>query len=288
MTAAHPPHLSAPLVNRLVQQALEEDLGPAGDVTTQATLAPHATAKAQMVSREAGILCGLDLARAAFGLSGPDTHFATGCVDGMEIVEGTIVAEILGNARQIMSAERVALNFLNHMSGIASLTAQYVAATGAHKARICDTRKTTPGLRAVEKYAVKCGGGSNHRYGLDDAVLIKDNHIAVAGGVREALAAAQAFTGHLMAIEIEVDTLAQFEEALDAGARVVLLDNMDTATLAEAVRINDGRAVLEASGNVRLETVPAIAATGVDYISTSRITMAAPPLDIGLDIEISV
>lgn len=287
MIDPHPPQLSAPLVNRLVTQALEEDLGPAGDVTTQAVLPPHATATARMVSRQGGLLAGLDLARAAFALSGPDTHFATGCVDGMEVAEGTIIAEISGNARQIMSAERVALNFLNHMSGIATLTAQYVAATGDHKAQICDTRKTIPGLRAIEKYAVKCGGGSNHRYGLDDAVLIKDNHIAVAGGVRAALEAAQAFAGHLMAIEIEVDTLAQFEEALEAGARVVLLDNMDVAMLTEAVRINDGRAILEASGNVRLDTVPAIAATGVDYISTSRITMAAPPLDIGLDIEIS-
>jgi nicotinate-nucleotide pyrophosphorylase (carboxylating) len=180
----------------------------------------------------------------------------------------------------------VALNFLNRMSGVASLTRAYAEAIAGTGARICDTRKTTPGHRAFEKYAVRCGGGANHRYGLDDAILIKDNHIAVAGGVGAALRAARAFAGHLVAIEVEVDSLEQFEEALEAGAAAVLLDNMDNAMLREAVRLNARRAKLEASGGVKLDRVRAIAETGVDYISTSQITMAAPPLDIGLDIEV--
>jgi nicotinate-nucleotide pyrophosphorylase (carboxylating) len=193
---------------------------------------------------------------------------------------------VSGPARQVMSAERVALNFLNHLSGIATLTRTYADAVEGTNARICDTRKTIPGLRAFQKYAVRCGGGANHRYGLDDAILIKDNHIAVAGGVTAAYRAAAAFAGHLVAIEIEVTTLSELEEALAAGARIVLLDNMDNDLLRQAVVLNSGRARLEASGNVKLDRVRSIAETGVDFISTSQITMGAKPLDLGLDVTI--
>jgi nicotinate-nucleotide pyrophosphorylase (carboxylating) len=185
-----------------------------------------------------------------------------------------------------MAAERVALNFLNHLSGIATLTRTYADAVKGTQTQICDTRKTIPGMRAFQKYAVRCGGGANHRYSLDDAILIKDNHIAVAGGVTAAYQAAARFAGHLVAIEIEVASLAELEEALAAGARIVLLDNMDNATLAQAVALNGGRARLEASGNVKLDRVRSIAETGVDFISTSQITMGAKPLDLGLDVTI--
>lgn len=284
--AAHPAMLAPMLVDDAVRRALAEDLGLAGDLTTQATLSETATATAVLNSREDGVISGLALAEAAFRLIGPGLDFWTHVGDGDTVTAGMDIAEVSGNARLIMSSERVALNFLNHMSGIATLTRRYVDAVGNNHARICDTRKTTPGLRAFEKYAVRCGGGANHRYGLNDAILIKDNHIAVAGGVRAAVAAAQAFAGHLVAVEVEVDDLDQFEEALHAGATAILLDNMSNEQLTEAVRINKGRAKLEASGGVDLDRVSAIAATGVDYISTSKITMAAPPLDIGLDISI--
>ena len=198
-----------------------------------------------------------------------------------------MVAEIRGSARALLAAERVALNYLGHLSGIASKTHNLVRLVAHTKAQICDTRKTTPGLRAAEKYAVRAGGGANHRFGLDDAILIKDNHIAVAGGITAALHAAQAEAGHMLAIEIEVDTLAQLEEALAAGARIVLLDNMNPAQLAEAVQLTQGRAVLEASGRVSEETVVAIAESGVDYISVGAITHSSTTLDLGLDIDIS-
>jgi nicotinate-nucleotide pyrophosphorylase len=196
------------------------------------------------------------------------------------------VADVYGPARLVMSAERVALNFLNPLSGIATLTRAFTDAVAGTGAQICDTRKTTPGLRAFQKYAVRCGGGANHRYGLDDAILIKDNHIAVAGGVAAAYGAAAAYAGHLVAIEIEVTTLEELAQALEAGARVVLLDNMDNETLKKAVALNAGRAKLEASGGVKLDRVRSIAETGVDYISTSQITLSAPPLDLGLDVVI--
>jgi nicotinate-nucleotide pyrophosphorylase (carboxylating) len=281
-----PAELPRPLVDKAVLAALEEDLGLAGDLTSQATLPHEASASATLSSREPGIIAGLALTAAAFRLIGDGLTFEPAVHDGDSVAKGAIVARVWGNARLVMSAERVALNFLNHLSGIATLTHTYVTEVEGTGARICDTRKTTPGMRAFQKYAVRCGGGANHRYALDDAILIKDNHIAVAGGVREAFAAARAFAGHLVAIEIEVETLAQLEEALAAGARVVLLDNMDNDTLREAVTINAGRAKLEASGGVRLERVRSIAQTGVDYISTSQITMSATPLDLGLDVEI--
>jgi nicotinate-nucleotide pyrophosphorylase (carboxylating) len=285
MTAL-PAQLPRLLVERAVAAALEEDLGLAGDLTSQATLAPDAWASATLSAREPGVIAGLDLAAAAFRLVGDGVSFQPRLADGDSVAAGGVVADVSGPARLVMSAERVALNFLNHLSGIASLTRIYADAIAGTKARICDTRKTTPGLRAFEKFAVRCGGGANHRYALDDAILIKDNHIAVAGSVTAAYRAAEAFAGHLVAIEIEVASLAELEEALKAGARIVLLDNMDNETLRQAVAINAGRARLEASGGVKLDRVRAIAETGVDYISTSQITMGATPLDLGLDVTI--
>ncbi|MDR3472784.1 MAG: carboxylating nicotinate-nucleotide diphosphorylase [Devosia sp.] len=280
------PDLPAHVVDAAVRVALAEDLGLVGDLTSQATLPSDAVADARIVSRETGIIAGLPLAAAAFRLIGAGIRFEPMVADGWTTHPGDTIARVVGPAGLVLSAERIALNFLTHLSGIATLTRRYVDAIIGTGARICDTRKTLPGLRAVEKYAVRCGGGANHRFGLGDAVLIKDNHIAVAGGVTAVLAAAKANLGHLVAIEIEVDTLAQLEEALAAGARVVLLDNMDDETLRRAVAINAGRARLEASGGVRLDRVRAIAETGVDFISTSQITAAAPPLDLGLDIDI--
>jgi nicotinate-nucleotide pyrophosphorylase (carboxylating) len=281
-----PAQLPRLLVERAVAAALEEDLGLAGDLTSQATLAPDSLATASLSTREAGVIAGLDLAAAAFRLVGDGVTFAAKVADGDRVVAGDLVATVSGPARLVMSGERVALNFLNHMSGIATLTRLYADAVEGTGAQICDTRKTTPGMRAFQKYAVRCGGGANHRYSLSDAILIKDNHIAVAGSVTAAYRAAEAFAGHLVAIEIEVQNLAELEEALAAGARVVLLDNMDNDLLRQAVAINAGRAKLEASGGVKLDRVRSIGETGVDYISTSQITMAASPLDLGLDVEI--
>lgn len=281
-----PAQLPRLLVERAVAAALEEDLGLAGDLTSQATLAPKAWATASLSAREPGVIAGLDLAAAAFRLVGDGVTFTPVLADGDRVAAGGLVAEVTGPARLVMSAERVALNFLNHLSGIATLTREYADAVAGTGAQICDTRKTTPGLRAFQKYAVRCGGGANHRYSLDDAILIKDNHIAVAGSVTAAYQAAEAFAGHLVAIEIEVTSLVELEEALAAGARVVLLDNMDNETLRRAVAINAGRAKLEASGGVKLDRVRSIGETGVDYISTSQITMAAKPLDLGLDVVV--
>lgn len=277
--------LPAPLVEQAVRAALAEDLGLAGDVTSQATLPPEATATATMSAREPGIIAGLPLAAEAFRQMGGVT-FELLIADGAAVTKGSDVARVSGNARALLGAERVALNFVNHLSGIATLTQKYVEAVAGTGARITDTRKTTPGLRAFQKYAVRCGGGSNHRYGLDDAILIKDNHIAVAGGVAKAYAAARAFAGHLTAIEIEVTTIEELQEAYGAGARIILLDNMDNDTLRQAVKLVGGHAVLEASGGVTLERVRGIAETGVDYISTSQITMGAKPLDLGLDVVV--
>jgi nicotinate-nucleotide pyrophosphorylase (carboxylating) len=274
------------LVEAAVRAALAEDLGLAGDLTSQATLPADATALATLSAREPGVIAGLPLAAAAFRQIGHGVSFEPQVADGAAVSAVDVVARVSGNARQVMGAERVALNFLNHLSGIATLTRAFVDAVDGTGARICDTRKTIPGLRAFEKYAVRCGGGANHRYGLDDAILIKDNHIAVAGGVAKAYEAARAFAGHLVAIEIEVTSLAELDEALGAGAAIVLLDNMDNQTLRQAVALNKGRARLEASGGVTLERVRGIAETGVDFISSSQITMGARPLDLGLDVHI--
>jgi nicotinate-nucleotide pyrophosphorylase (carboxylating) len=269
-----------------VRGALLEDLGRAGDITTAATIPPAAMARAVISSREPGVICGIDAAATAFRLLDPTMVFVPLVADGAKVTPGELIARIGGNARAMLSAERVALNFLMHLSGISTLTAAYAARVAHTKAKVCDTRKTMPGLRALAKYAVRCGGGSNHRYGLDDAILIKDNHVAVAGGVAKAVHAARAYAGHLVRIEVEVDTIGQIGEAMDAGADVILLDNMPPQVLIQAVEMNAGSAILEASGRISLDTIAAVAETGVDYISTSKITMAAPTLDVGLDIEI--
>jgi len=284
---AHLPDLPGLMIEDQVRAALIEDLGRAGDITTSATIGPDKQATAEMNSREIGVIAGLPLAEAAFRLIDPAIRFDRLVQDGARVEPGAAIARISGPARGLLSAERVALNFLMHLSGIATHTARFADAIAHTSARVTCTRKTIPGLRAVEKYAVRCGGGSSHRYGLDDAIMIKDNHIAVAGGIVEALRAAKAFAGHLVKIEIEVDTIDQFEIVLSEGADVCLLDNMGPDLLRQAVKMNAGRITLEASGNVALDTITAIAETGVDYISTSKITMAAPTLDIGLDMVIS-
>jgi len=287
MITAFLPELPQLMVEDQVRAALLEDLGRAGDITSNATIGPEHQATAEMNSREAGIISGLPLAEAAFRLINPAICFEPQVNDGARVEQGTMIARISGPARGLLSAERVALNYLMHLSGIATHTARFADAIAHTSARVTCTRKTIPGLRGVEKYAVRCGGGSSHRYGLDDAILIKDNHIAVAGGIAEALRAAKAFAGHLVKVEIEVDTLEQFQVVLDEGADVCLLDNMGPDVLRQAVAMNKGRITLEASGNVNLDTIKAIAETGVDYISTSKITMAAPTLDIGLDMAIA-
>ncbi|MBL1256194.1 carboxylating nicotinate-nucleotide diphosphorylase [Methylocystis sp. Sn-Cys] len=279
--------LSPLLVDDAIRAALAEDLGRAGDITTQATIPARATARAVIAARETGVVAGLPLARAAFRRMDQNIGFEAWLEDGANVVPRAIVARIDGPARAILSAERVALNYLGRLSGVASLTAQYAARIAHTKAKVCDTRKTTPLLRAFEKYAVRCGGGANHRFGLDDAVLIKDNHIAVAGGVVPALRAAKRFVGHLVKIEIEVDTLAQLKDVLTEGADAVLLDNMTPDDLRRAVEMVGGRMICEASGGVTLDTVAEIAETGVDLISVGALTHSAKVLDLGLDIEIA-
>lgn len=275
------------VVHKLVADALAEDWGRSGDVTSQSVIPAEAVAHAVIRARETGIVAGLDFVDTAFRANRSGLTVTLHKKDGDSVAPGDDVATITGPARALLAAERVALNYLGHLSGIASKTAQLVALVGHTTARICDTRKTTPGLRAAEKFAVRAGGGANHRFGLDDAILIKDNHIAVAGGITAALTAAQEAAGHMLAIEIEVDTLAQMDEALAAGAKIILLDNMEPAQLAEAVSRNQKRAVLEASGRVNEETVVGIAESGVDFISVGAITHSAQTLDFGLDIDIS-
>jgi nicotinate-nucleotide pyrophosphorylase (carboxylating) len=283
----HPDAFLSPLaVDEAVTRALEEDLGRAGDITAIATIPEPTKAHAVMVARQAGVIAGLPLALAVFRRLCPETQVQAYVRDGAAVAAGLHVMTISGPARAMLSAERTALNFVGRLSGIATLTSSYVRKTAGTHLRICCTRKTTPGLRALEKYAVRCGGGFNHRFGLDDAILIKDNHIAVAGGIRPVLERARAHTGHLVKVEIEVDTLAQLREVLDTGlADAVLLDNMDIATLSEAVRMAKGRAVLEASGGVTLNSIAEIAATGVDYVSSGALTHSAPNFDVALDID---
>ena len=282
------PHTAPPaalLIEPLVRNALSEDLGRAGDITTDAVIPADARLRGAIVAREPGVVAGVDAALLAFTLIDPAVAVAVDRPDGSRVERGEAVLRVEGPARSILSAERVALNLLCRMSGIATATAALVDAVRPHgHARIVCTRKTTPGLRSLEKHAVRAGGGANHRFGLDDAVLIKDNHIAIAGGVRPALERARATVGHLVKVEIEVDTLEQLNEVLQVGADAILLDNMNPDTLAEAVRRVNGRAITEASGRVTIATAPGIAATGVDLISTGWITHSAPILDLGLDV----
>jgi nicotinate-nucleotide pyrophosphorylase (carboxylating) len=271
------------LIEGQIRAALQEDLGRAGDVTSELTIPADQKAMARLQARKPGHIAGLIAARIAFGLVDPSLTFTVASPDGSKVESGTLIATIAGPARAILTAERVALNFAGHLSGVATATAALVEAVKGTKARIVCTRKTLPNLRILQKYAVRCGGGFNHRFGLDDAVLIKDNHIAAAGGIAPVLERVRAGLGHMTKIEIEVDTLAQLEEALSLGADTILLDNMTPDDLRCAVASAKGRAVLEASGNVTLATVRAIAETGVDYISSGAITHSATNLDIGLD-----
>jgi nicotinate-nucleotide pyrophosphorylase (carboxylating) len=284
----HPEAFLSPLaVDEAVHRALDEDLGRAGDVTSIATIPEETPARAILVARQAGVIAGLPLAVATFQKLSTDIRIEAHARDGAVAAKGLHVLTIDGPARAVLAGERTALNFVGRLSGIATLTADYVRHTAGTKLRICCTRKTTPGLRALEKYAIRCGGGFNHRFGLDDAILIKDNHIAVAGGVRPVLERARSSAGHLVKIEIEVDTLAQLREVLDTGlADVVLLDNMDIPTLTEAVKLANGRVVLEASGGVTQGSIAKIAATGVDYASSGALTHSAPNFDVALDIEV--
>jgi nicotinate-nucleotide pyrophosphorylase (carboxylating) len=271
------------LIAPVVRAALAEDLGRAGDVTSQACVPADARLRAVFVSRKAGVVSGLACARLAIAELDPSADFKSAVEDGTRVGPGGKLAWVDANARALLAAERTGLNLLGRLSGIATLTRAYVDAVEGSGAAIVDTRKTTPGLRALEKYAVRCGGGVNHRFGLDDAILIKDNHIAACGSVGEAVRRAKAAAGHLMKVEVEIDGLGQLEEALKYGPDVVMLDNFSLADLAEAVRRAAGRAVLEASGGVSLETVRAIAETGVDVISVGALTHSASVLDIGLD-----
>jgi nicotinate-nucleotide pyrophosphorylase (carboxylating) len=273
------------LVESIVRAALLEDLGRVGDITTDAVIPADARLRAAIVSREPGVVAGVDAALLAFTLIDPAVTVAVDRPNGSRVDRGEAVLGVEGPARSILAAERVALNLLCRLSGIATATAALVEAIRPHgHARIVCTRKTTPGLRSLEKHAVRAGGGANHRFGLDDAVLIKDNHIAIAGGIRPALERARATVGHLVKIEIEIDTLDQLNEVLEAEADAILLDNMSPDSLSEAVRRVNGRAITEASGRITVATAPQIAASGVDLISTGWITHSAPILDLGLDV----
>jgi len=271
------------LVEGAAAQALEEDLGDAGDITTDSIVPASASAEAEIIAHKPGVIAGLDLAAASFKTLDPNAQFVPDMTDGAKVAAAKRIARVQGKAKALLSAERVALNFLGHLGGIASITAAYVAAVNGTKALIACTRKTTPGLRVLQKYAVRAGGGMSHRYGLYDAVLVKDNHIAAAGGLVQALEKLRTRTGHLVKVEVEVDTLEQLDEALRFPIDAVLLDNMDLSTLKKAVALVDGRVATEASGGVTLETVRKIAETGVDLISVGAITHSAPVLDLALE-----
>lgn len=283
MTVKQEPALAEVLLKPLVKAALTEDLGRRGDVTSQATIPADMRAQLQIKARQAGVICGMDLARLSFALIDEQIEFIAKVNDCATVEAGTILATVRGNARNLLTAERTALNFMTHLSGIATDTKKIVDSVADYPAQITCTRKTIPGLRIVQKYAVRCGGGRNHRLGLDDAILIKDNHIAIAGDIKTAIQQAQDFAGHLISIEVEVDTLEQLEQALDAGVNLVLLDNMAPDVLSEAVVMCKGRAKTEASGGITPETVQAVAKTGVDFIAMGYLTHSTTALDIGLD-----
>ena len=277
-----PPVLTEPLIRR----ALEEDLGDAGDLTTLATVPPGRQAVAEIAARRPGRVAGAEVAARVFRTVDPELTIEAHAADGTSVAAGAAVMTVRGSARSLLTAERAALNLLGHLSGVATATAALVRAAQGTRARIACTRKTLPGLRAVQKHAVLCGGGYNHRFGLHDAAMIKDNHVVAAGGIGPALAAARAALGHTVKIEVEVDRLDQLEEALSGGADIVLLDNMRADQLREAVTATRGRAMLEASGNIAEDTVRAVAETGVDVISSGWITHSAPNLDVGLDLRL--
>ena len=272
------------LIEPIIRAALAEDLGRAGDITTDAIVPADAPIDAVIRARQPGVLAGIEAGLLAFELLDPGLKIEVLRADGSRVERGAEIARIRGRARPVLAAERTALNLACRLSGVATATRALVDAIAGYKARIVCTRKTTPGLRILEKEAVRLGGGANHRFGLDDAMLIKDNHIALAGGVGPALERARAHAGHLVKIELEVDTLDQLAEALEHGADAVLLDNMEPATLRRAVTMVAGRAVTEASGRITRESAPEIAAAGVDLISSGWITHSAPILDLGLDV----
>ena len=273
-------------IEAAVLRALEEDLGRAGDITSIATVPEDTNGRAALAARQPGVISGLPLVVAAFRRLSPEIEIAPHARDGAAIKSGAKLMTISGNARAILGAERTALNYLGHLSGIATATATFAQRIAHTKARVVCTRKTTPGLRALEKYAVRCGGGYNHRFGLDDAILIKDNHVAVAGGIKAVLRRAKQAAGHLVKIEIEVDSLDQLKDVLDVGlADVVLIDNFDLVSMRKAVAMVAGRLVIEASGGITLESAAAIAETGVDYLSSGALTHSVQNLDVGLDIE---
>jgi nicotinate-nucleotide pyrophosphorylase (carboxylating) len=271
------------MIEPLVRATLLEDLGRAGDITSDAIVPADQRATTALVARKPGVVAGLDFAVTAFRLIDPSIAVRVECPDGTRLTPGDTIATISGPARGILTAERTALNFLCHLSGIATATRGVVDAIAGNRTHVVCTRKTLPGLRFAQKYAVRVGGGSNHRFGLDDAVLIKDNHIAIAGGIRPAVERVRAHAGHMVKIELEVDTLDQLDEALALRLDAVLLDNMDPATLRQAVGKVDGRMITEASGGIRPETALAIAASGVDLMSIGWLTHSAQALDIGLD-----
>lgn len=279
------PPLPDVILEPIVRLALLEDLAPAGDITSDSAVPSAAALHAVLRARQAGVVAGLDAALLSLRLVDPSVVVSVSLGDGAAVEAGGVIAEFRGAARSILMAERTMLNFMGHLSGIATLTRAYVRAVAGTRARITCTRKTTPGLRALEKRAVRLGGGINHRFSLADAVLIKDNHIAAAGGVRAALERAQSAAGHMRVIEIEVDTLAQLREALPLRPHCILLDNMDLDSLREAVALAGESVVLEASGNIRLDTVRPVAETGVGYISVGALTHSAPRLDLGLDVD---
>jgi nicotinate-nucleotide pyrophosphorylase (carboxylating) len=279
------PPLPDVILEPIVRLALLEDLAPAGDITSDSAVSSTATLHAVLRARQAGVVAGLDAALLSLRLVDPSVVVSVSLGDGAAVEAGGVIAEFRGAARSILMAERTMLNFMGHLSGIATLTREYVRAVAGTRARITCTRKTTPGLRALEKRAVRLGGGINHRFSLADAVLIKDNHIAAAGGVRAALERAQSAAGHMRVIEIEVDTLAQLREALPLRPHGILLDNMDLDSLREAVALAGESVVLEASGNIRLDTVRPVAETGVGYVSVGALTHSAPRLDLGLDVD---
>ncbi|MGE0640655.1 MAG: carboxylating nicotinate-nucleotide diphosphorylase [Thermoanaerobaculia bacterium] len=279
------PRLPVLLWEETVRRALLEDLGRAGDITTDAVIDPASSAAARLVARRGGTIAGLELVRETFRMVDPEVVCELAAADGERVEAGRLLARVSGRSRSLLTAERTALNFLGHLSGVATATRELVDEVAGTTAKIVCTRKTLPGLRTLQKYAVRCGGGANHRFGLDDAVLIKDNHLVAAGGAASAVARARAAAGHLVKIECEVKDLDELDQALAAGVDVVLLDNMEPAMLREAVGRVRGRAVTEASGGITRATVRAVAETGVDCISVGWITHSAPNLDVALDFE---